>query len=428
MKAGAAVGEAKGLQGQLHVLLADDSRAVALPIKAALEQAGHRVTFVRSGEEAVAAFEREPPDMVLMDVVMPGIGGIEATRRIKAMRTDRWVPVIMITGLGADEDLIAGIEAGADDYLAKPLSPNVLQARMRSMQRIAAIQHSLGSVIDNIIEGIVVIDRAGLVIKFNQAAESIFGYPACEVIGRNVSMLMPEPYSAAHDQYLKRYLETREAHIVGKARRVLGRRKDDTVFPMYLGVTEIVTPEGENYIGLVRDLTQEEATQARIEHMAWHDALTGLVNRASVWATLDDWIAAGARFAVLFLDLDRFKLVNDLHGHMVGDDVLRAAAGRARGAVPRDDVVGRIGGDEFVVLLSSVADGSRALAVAARLVDELSQPIIVDGVAHRIGVSIGVALCDRPGIDTQTLISAADAAMYRAKEGGRSRVVLAGRA
>lgn len=413
--------------GRLRVLLAEDSDAVALPIKAALEQAGHRVARVESGEAAVSAFEQDLPDMVLMDIALPGIGGIEATRRIKATCVTRWVPVIMITGQGASEELIAGIEAGADDHLTRPVSPDILRARMRSMQRIAAIQRSLDSIIDSIIEGIVVIDRAGIVIKFNQAAENIFGHPAREVVGRNVSMLMPAPYSESHDQYMERYLRTREAHIVGKGRRVLGLRKNGDVFPMYLGVTEIVTPEGENFIGLVRDLTQEEATQARIEHMAWHDALTGLANRASVWRTLDDWLAAGFRFAVLFLDLDRFKMVNDLHGHMVGDDVLRAAAGRVRGAVPHDDIVGRIGGDEFVVLLASVVEGPRAVAVATRLVEELSRPIIVDGVAHRIGVSVGVALCDRPGIDAEALIAAADTAMYRAKEGGRCQVVLASR-
>jgi diguanylate cyclase (GGDEF)-like protein/PAS domain S-box-containing protein len=411
--------------GKLHVLLADDSRAVVLSIKTTLEQAGHRVTVVGSGAAAVAVCESDLPDIVLMDVVMPGMSGIEAMCRIKAIHPDRWVPVIMISSLDSDKDLIAAMEAGADDYLIKPVSANALQRSIRSMQRIAAMQRSLGSIIDNIIEGIIVIDRAGRVIKFNRAAENIFGYTAREVLGSNVSMLMPPPYRDEHDEYLKRYLQTGEARIVGKARRVLGQRSNGDVFPMYLGVTEVMTPEGENFIGLVRDLSQEEATQARIEHMAWHDALTGLANRARVWATLGDWIAADARFAVLFLDLDRFKQVNDLHGHGVGDEVLRAAAGRVRGAVPREDIVARLGGDEFMVLLGSLADGPRALAVAARLVEELSRPIIVDGIAHRIGVSIGVALCDRPGIDAETLVNAADAAMYRAKEGGRGRAVLA---
>ncbi|MBK6554170.1 MAG: diguanylate cyclase [Rhodocyclaceae bacterium] len=411
--------------GKLHVLLAEDTRSIALPVQAALERAGHRVTHVSSGEEAVAAFERETPDMVLMDIVMPGIGGIEATRRIKVLPADRWVPVMMTTSLDADEDLVAGIEAGADDYLTKPVSPNVLDARMRSMQRIAAIQKSLDSIIDNIIEGIIVIDRAGLVIKFNRAAESMFGYPAREVIGRNVSMLMPPPFRHEHDQYLARYFTTREARIVGKARRVLGQRRNGEVFPMYLGVTEVLTPEGENFIGLVRDLTQEEAMQARIEHLAWHDALTGLVNRASLWQTMEAWLATPAPFALLFLDLDGFKKVNDGHGHGTGDEVLRVAAERLRRALAGTDVVGRFGGDEFVVLLAGIDEERRAFTIANRLVAELSDPVIVDGHEHRIGVSIGIVLRRASDVSAQELVRAADAAMYRAKEGGRNRAVVA---
>jgi diguanylate cyclase (GGDEF)-like protein/PAS domain S-box-containing protein len=411
--------------GKLHVLMAEDARAIALPVQAALEQAGHRVAHVTSGEEAVAAFERETPDMVLMDVVMPGMGGIEATRRIKSIRVDHWVPVIMTTSLGADEDLVAGIEAGADDYLTKPVSPNVLEARMRSMQRIAAIQRSLGSIIDNIIEGIILIDRDGKIIKFNHAAETMFGYPAREVVGRNVSMLMPPPYCDEHDRYLQRYLQTREPHIVGKARRVIGRRKSGDIFPMYLGVTEVMTPEGENFIGLVRDLTREEAMQARIEHLAWHDALTGLANRGSLWQTMETWLAAPEPFALLFLDLDGFKKVNDSHGHGTGDEVLRAAAERLRRAVAGTDVVGRFGGDEFVVLLAGVDDDARAFAIANRLVAELSDPIIVDNHQHSIGVSIGIVLRRRSDASAQELVRAADAAMYRAKETGRNRAILA---
>lgn len=356
---------------------------------------------------------------------MPGMGGIEATRRIKAMRMDRWVPVIMITSLDANEDLVAGIEAGADDYLAKPISPDVLEARMRSMQRIAAIQRSLGSIIDNIIEGIIVIDREGRVVKFNRAAENMFGYPAREVLGGNVSMLMPPPYRDEHDQYLQRYLRTREAHIVGKARRVLGQRRNGEVFPMYLGVTEVMTPEGESYIGLVRDLTLEEAMRARIEHLAWHDPLTGLVNRASLWQTMEAWLAAPAPFGLLFLDLDGFKKVNDGHGHGTGDEVLRVAAERLRRALAGTDVVGRFGGDEFVVLLAGIDEEARAFAIANRLIAELANPITVEGHEHRIGVSIGIAMRRAPEESAHELIRAADAAMYRAKGSGRNRAIVA---
>ena len=411
--------------GKLHVLLAEDSRAMAAPVIAYLQQGGHRVTHVTTGEEAIAAYSAETPDMVLMDVVMPGIGGIEATRRIKAIRTARWVPLIMTTSLSAADDLIAGLDAGADDYLFKPLHLDVLEARMRSMQRIAAMQATLAAVVDNVIEGILRINSRGIVQTFNNAAERIFGYEAKEVLGRNVSMLMPSPYAESHDGYLDRYLDSREPRIIGKGRQVVGLRKSGETFPMNLGVTEVITPEGQSFIGLVRDVSGEMATQARIEHMAWHDALTGLPNRASLWRYLEEWMPGRQALALLFLDLDGFKQINDNHGHAVGDVVLRVAAARLKGALAHEDLLARLGGDEFVAVLRGVDSGDKALAVAGRLIEDLSRPISVEDKSCGIGVSIGIALGHCHGEDAQSLVAAADAAMYRAKQAGRGQAALA---
>lgn len=411
--------------GRLHVLLVEDSSAMAAPIMFFLEQGGHRVTHVTSGEAAVDAYGTQNFDMVLMDVVMPGIGGIEATRRIKAIRTERWVPLIMTTSLSAEDDLIAGLNAGADDYLFKPLHLDVLEARMRSLQRIVAMQTTLAALVDNVIESIVRINSRGIIQTFNNAAECIFGYTAAEALGRNVSMLMPTPYAENHDNYLSRYLATRDPHIIGHGRRVVGRRKNGETFPAHLGVTEVITPEGLSFIGLIRDLSGEIETQTRMEHMAWHDALTGLPNRARLWHLLEERLSRAGGLALLFLDLDGFKLINDRHGHAIGDDVLRSAAGRLKGALAHDDTIARLGGDEFVAVLEGISTPDMAMAVAERLIAELAQPIAVDDSHHVVGVSIGIAL-RKDGSDAQALVDAADAAMYQAKQAGRGRAVLAG--
>lgn len=410
--------------GKLRVLLVEDSSAIAAPVIAYLEQGGHRVIHVTNGEAAVDAYRRDTPDMVLMDVVMPGIGGIEATRRIKAIRTERWVPLIMTTGLSAAADLIAGLEAGADDYLFKPLHLDVLEARMRSMQRITAMQRTLAALIDNVIEGIIRIDSRGIIQTFNNAAERIFGYPAKEVLGRNVSMLMPTPYAESHDDYLARYLTTREPRIIGKSRQVVGRRSNGEIFPMSLGVTEIISPEGQSFVGLARDMSAEIELQTLMEQMALHDPLTGLPNRASLWRQLEARLAGKQNFALLFLDLDGFKQVNDQYGHAVGDSVLRVTAERLRNALAREDLVARIGGDEFITVLDGIDVAEQALDVAARLIDELSQPVVLDGGVYRIGVSIGIELARHHGT-AQSLVEAADAAMYKAKQAGRGRAMIA---
>lgn len=128
---------------QLHVLLVEDSRTYAMAIQAHIEDWGHRVTHARSGEEALQHYHSALPDMILMDVIMPGMGGIEATRQIRKIQTDRWIPIIMMTSLGGDDDVIHGLEVGADEYLIKPLRFDVLRARVRAMQRTANLQRNV---------------------------------------------------------------------------------------------------------------------------------------------------------------------------------------------------------------------------------------------------------------------------------------------
>ena len=164
--------------------------------------------------------------------------------------------------------------------LIKPIDFKVLEARLRSMQRIATMQDSLAAILDNVFEAIITISEAGLVRSYNQAAERIFGYTAEEVRGRNIRMLMPSPYAEEHDGYLERYVRERTPHIIGTGRKVRGRRKNGEVFPMRLAVTEMRRPSGSFFIGLVSDISQEEAARERIEFLALHDSLTGLPNRA----------------------------------------------------------------------------------------------------------------------------------------------------
>ncbi len=411
----------------MHILFVDDSKATAAPAIAFLKQRGYRVTHVLDGRAAVEAFQVEKPDLVLMDVVMPEMDGIEATRRIKALGGVRWVPVMLMTALTAKEEIIAGLDAGADDYLVKPIVFEILEARMRSMQRIATIQDSLFGVLDNVYEAILTIDETGAVKSYNQAAERIFGYTATEVIGRNVKCLMPSPYADEHDGYLARYLKERTPHVIGIGRKVRGRRKNGEVFPMRLSVTEVRRNTSSLFIGLVSDISEEEQARERIEFLALHDVLTGLPNRAHFNETLDALLKQtdAAQHAVLFIDLDGFKPINDTLGHEAGDEALKAVASRLRHGLASGDFVARLGGDEFVAIARGVSGPEAALAIANRLLEAISQPLTLLGAPCQMGASIGVAVIPLHGSTVNEILTAADNAMYSAKRAGKRRCMLA---
>lgn len=411
----------------MNILLVDDSQATALPIIAFLQQQGHSVRYFQDGLAALDAFQADMPDLVLMDVEMPKMNGVEATRRIKALGGARWVPVLLMTALSAKEDIVAGLDAGADDYIIKPVVTEVLNARMRSIQRIANMQASMAGILDNVYEAILTINELGTVQSYNRAAERIFGYLAAEVIGANVKMLMPSPYTDEHDAYLSRYVRARTPRVIGIGRKVQGRRKNGEVFPMRLAVTEVAGIFGSQFIGLVSDISAEEAARKHIEFLALHDPLTALPNRAYFNEMLDKALKSmgGGMHALLFIDLDGFKPINDRYGHDAGDAALMTIAKRLRHGVKERDFVARLGGDEFVVLLADAADGAAAVAIGERLLEDIGKPMELLGHHCTLGASIGAALIPQHGSAADQILSAADRCMYEAKRAGKNCVILA---
>lgn len=409
----------------MRILYAEDSLELAQAFKLVLEADGHQVTHVLDGAAAIEAYIANTPDLVLMDVLMPVMGGIEACRKIKAIPIKKWVPIIMLSAINSNEEVIKGLESGADDYLSKPMDLNVLIAQMHSKQRIVDIQNNLFGVLDNVHEGIISIDHQGKIQNFNLAAERIFGYEPEEVLGKNVNMLMPEPYKTQHDGYLNNYISTHQAKVIGIGRKVQGRRKDGDIFPMHLAVTQLESAQGIRFIGLVRDISAEEEYRLHIEHLAMHDPLTSLPNRASFNLQMSAHILAGQNFALLFVDIDGFKPVNDNFGHEIGDRVLIAIAQRMLGSVAQKDFIARLGGDEFVVILKDIPSSVGAELVGLRILERIGEPINFNGKACKVGASIGVALYPANGQSSEILMHAADNAMYEAKRSGRNRVVMA---
>ena len=250
---------------RLRVLIADDTVSNRSMIEVFLRKLGYDSIAAADGREAVDVFEREQPDLVLMDVMMPVMDGFEATRKIRSLLGNRWVPVVMLSAMSYDTDIAAGLDAGADDYLVKPISFAVFSAKMRTLTRQMAMQRSVTESLEQIraiseavIDGLVTIDERGIIQSCNRAACQAFGYLPAELIGSNVSKLMPEPHRSEHDAYLARYLTGHGAQVIDKLRNVTGQRKNGELFPVELGVTDIKLPDRHLFVGVVRDITERE--------------------------------------------------------------------------------------------------------------------------------------------------------------------------
>jgi diguanylate cyclase (GGDEF)-like protein/PAS domain S-box-containing protein len=296
-------------------------------------------------------------------------------------------------------------------------------AAAKAAEALRVSEQRTRAVLDTAVDGIMTIDGEGRIDSFNRAAESMFGYSAEEVLGRNVSMLMPEPYRSEHDGYLDRYRHGGDARIIGIGREVAGRRRDGSTFPLELSVTEVGTDRNA-FAGVVRDITDRKRLEAELVQQALYDPLTGLANRRLLLERLELAVVRRSRhsgaLALVYVDLDRFKLVNDSLGHEAGDELLARTAERLQSLVRPEDLVARLGGDEFVVLCDDLPDPDEAESVARRIVTALSVPVRLRGEDTFVSASVGV-ISDTGTRTASQLLADADAAMYRAKKQGGAR-------
>ena len=289
----------------------------------------------------------------------------------------------------------------------------------RMQKNLHATETRIRSVMDNVMDAIITIDEQGVMESVNPAVIKMFGYSPVELIGKNISILMPEPYKSLHDGYIAEYLRSKRAKIIGKgAVEVVAMRKDGTVFPLEIGLSELHIDDRLYFIGIGRDITQRKAQMLAIQHQALHDALTELPNRTLLSDRLQQAVLrtqrSGGQFALLIMDLDRFKEINDTLGHHYGDLMLKQVAKRMQISLRESDSIARLGGDEFAVLLSK-SDAEQAAQIAQKLLSVLDAPFALEGQVLHIGASIGISLFPDHGQDPAALMRLADVAMYVAK-------------
>ena len=271
-------------------------------------------------------------------------------------------------------------------------------------------------------EGIFITDAERRIISVNRAFVEITGHRPEEVTGRPPSLLGSGLYDGSVFEAIWASIDA-VGHWQGEIR---DRRKSGEAYPAWVAVTAARNAHGAvtNYIAIFSDISDRKAAEERIRFLAHHDCLTGLPNRSLLRDRLEQAIAKarrkGERVALLFIDLDRFKTINDSLGHHVGDSLLQLVAERLKACLRSDDTVCRLGGDEFIIVLSEIANVEDAAKVAAKVGEVLAEPYCIAGAEFHVTPSTGISLFPDDGLDIDTLIRNADAAMYCAKDNGRN--------
>ena len=423
------------------ILIVDDDPQVRKLLEMLLQLEGYKTCLAANGEEALAAVEQAPPDLILLDVMMSGMDGCQVASQLKSSTNTSSIPIIMLTALSDRDARLGALEAGVEEFLSKPVDRAELWLRVRNLLRLKNIgdllqRHSLNlesqvrertadlqqfrTAMDVTADAIILVNRSTVrFIEFNAAATTMLGYSRDELM-----QLSPEALTGASmDQLLGLYDGIIDGHFADQLIETQLRRKDGSLVQVEIRRQAYRSNEDWIIVGVVRDIAERKEADKRLLHMAHYDVLTGLPNRTLFYSTLQSALAQaeerGWQIAVLFIDLDHFKNVNDTLGHATGDELLRQLSNRLMHCVRIRDTVGRLGGDEFGLILI-MDDGQKgATAAVDKIREVLRDPFYLNNHEIPVTVSIGITLYPEDDASPDTLIKYADTAMYRAKKAGR---------
>jgi two-component system, cell cycle response regulator len=449
-----------------RILIVDDVPANIRLLEAKLSAEYYQIATAQDGLEALRLAHSWQPDLVLLDVMMPVLDGYETCRRLKADPATHHIPVVMVTALGEAGERLRGLEAGADDFLTKPVEYDTLLARVKSLIRLKRMldewrargetARALGLATE--MPGVPSVHGARALVVDDwdlgaQAAQDALaregvlpGRAASEAEAMGLTAAIPFDLivlslSMANDDPLRLASRLRAADATHDVPLLLiaePEQRDRILRGFDLGANDwIVRPVDENELRVrARNQIRRKFYQDRLRsdlgqalEMALTDPLTGFYNQRYLMRHLRGLMASGQTntVSVLMLDVDHFKQVNDQFGHAAGDKALKAIADMLRGNTRVFDSIARYGGEEFVVVMPG-ASTMDALDAAERLRCSVADMAFfpTPGVRHQLTVSIGIAFSNRADMTAEQILQLADAAMYRAKHAGRNRVEQAG--
>ena len=418
------------------ILIVDDAPANLELLRKLMSEQGYQVYVALSGERALAIAQRAQPDLILLDVVMPDMDGFETCQQLKQNPLTQRIPVIFMSARSDTDDVVAGFDIGAVDYIAKPLRMAEVCARVRAQLQIRSNSETqeeqaerLRTIVNHMAEGLLIIEADGRIQYTNPACDHYLGYRENELAGLSIAELLSPMVTQEYLDYFAMHAAnpdtahnhgTREVAIRHRAGHALSM--DLTLTPMYL--------RQPLYIGLLHDITHHKQSEDALQRAAYLDPLTKIANRRHFDSFLEkEWqrsVRNGGVLSLVVLDVDHFKLYNDSLGHPAGDTCLQQVAQAIDAHACRPgDLAARYGGEEFVMLFSETeADSAMLLAETIRAtIEALHLPHPRSTTSAWITVSIGVATIRPHQLDDrEALFVAADRALYVAKEGGRNQV------
>ncbi|MDA8383347.1 MAG: diguanylate cyclase [Betaproteobacteria bacterium] len=438
-------------RAQAHIpkiLLVDDEPRLLDSMQAIVASQGYKVQTANDGWAAVSLLKSGGFDVVLLDLGLPGLSGAQVMEHMAEQAIDTMV--IVVTGEATATAAIHALRQGAYGFIKKPCPPaeivntltNALAKRSlerdnkRMRLRLEQSERWYRYLVNHSPDVIFTLDREGRFTFLNDRVQSLLGYKPEELVGRHYSeAVLVEDLDQATFLFRDRGKDTR-SHGCGELRlmrRCVGETPDGearhvTVELNTMGIYEnIAGGESQMFLGtygVLKDVRERKKAEAIIRYQAYHDLLTGLPNRALFKDRLNLAIAQAKRnghmLAIMFLDLDRFKVVNDTLGHFAGDELLRGVATRLRQCLRESDTLARLGGDEFIALLPQVASRADVVATADKVLDALGASFMIDGHEVFASSSIGIAVYPDDGATLDALIKNADIAMYQAKGSGRN--------
>ncbi len=414
------------------ILLADDDATVRLLMQAALENAGFEVVLACNGTEAIRLFEVTPIDMIMLDVEMPDIDGYTVCSYVRK-KVGNELPIIMVTGMDDVQSITHAFEVGATDFIPKPINWNLLSYRVLYLKRaylnllaLKAANARNAAIFSAIPDTMFIINDQGKILNICSDADT-----TPWLIRNSADPLHQSLPQDIANLYLDAAGQARHNGTVELFDYPLKLDNDETRYYE----NRIVVIDSEETLCLVRDITDRKDSESKIFHLAYYDTLTGLPNRQSFMERLKGEIKRSRytdnKLAILFLDLDGFKSINDTMGHNAGDTILKCAAERLQNSTRLSDFVSRtdknhlevklarLGGDEFTVIIPNLLRTEDALILAHRIRETMRQPFHLESRDVVLTTSIGIALYPGDGNDAETLLKHADTAMYHAKNEGR---------
>ena len=423
------------------VLIVDDEIHVRKLLTTLLQSKGYVTLTAGSGEEALTMTEQQPPDLILLDIMMPGMDGYEVARKLKAGKTTCNIPIIMLSALNDQSALLSGLEAGAEDFLNKPVESAELWLRVRKLLRLKAFgdylkSHNLmleeqlqqrtidlqrfRSAIDATGDAIFLINRSTMrLIEFNRSACTVLGYTADELLLKSPADLGDaslEQLAELYDQVIagRGSSEPMETQILCK---------DGSYIPVEIHRQAYKTGDDWIIVGIMRDITDRKESDQRMLKMANYDTLTGLPNRNLFYTTLHMGLTQAALrgwdLAVVTIDIDDFKNINETWGTQVGDQVLVELSQRLSNCLNVSDTLGRMDGDEFAMILMKREGQANTQQMVERIRKALRVPFTLGEHDSVMTASIGIASYPNDGEEAQTLVKHANTAMNSAKKIGR---------